>query len=196
MASGLQSVELDELTTNQIIINNDGLQYKHRYNILLPTINECYYNLQEEMDNIIISNTTQDIELFTITNALSTATANITSLGVLAATANLNALLAMDLANNKNWLIFWHAPFNYNLVNNHVYFNYDTNYFSRDASNNLTFNGFWGKDISNNLYFTSGKIGIGITSPNYDLDGLNNINCYEKYRNGTPLSSTLSLFLP
>ena len=45
----------------------------------------------------------------------------------------------MDLANNKNWLIFWHAPFNYNVINNHVYLNYDTNYFSIDASDNLTF---------------------------------------------------------
>ena len=56
---------------------------------------------------------------------------------------------------------------------------------------------FWKKDISNNLSFTSGKIGIGVTSPgaNYSLDVLNNINCAEIYRNGTPLSSTLSLFL-
>ena len=100
-ATGLKSVELDELTTNQIIINNEGLQYKHKYNILLPTITKGYYNLQEELDNIMIGNTTQDIELFTITNALSTSTTNITSLGVLAATANINALQAMDLANNK-----------------------------------------------------------------------------------------------
>ena len=28
-ATGLKSVELDELTTNQIIINNGGLQYEH-----------------------------------------------------------------------------------------------------------------------------------------------------------------------
>ncbi len=57
---------------------------------------------------------------------------------------------------------------------------------------------FWKKDIRNNLSFTSGKIGIGVTSPgaNYSLDVLNNINCAEIYRNGTPLSSTLSLFLP
>ncbi len=48
------------------------------------------------------------------------------------------------------------------------------------------------------LYFTSGKIGIGITNPgaNYSIDVLNNINCGEIYRNGTPISSTLSLFLP
>ena len=65
-----------------------------------------------------------------------------------------------------------------------------------DASNNLTFNDFWGKDISNNLHYTSGKIGIGITRPMYDLDVFNNINCFEMYRNGTPLTSVLSLFLP
>ena len=62
----------------------------------------------------------------------------------------------------------------------------------------LTLNDFWKKDVSNNLTFTSGKIGIGVTSPgaNYSLDVLNNINCAEIYRNGTPISSTLSLFLP
>ena len=53
---------------------------------------------------------------------------------------------------------------------------------------------FGKKDISNNLYFTSGEIGIGITRPMYDLDVSNNINCFEIYRNGTPLSSILSLF--
>ena len=30
----------------------------------------------------------------------------------------------------------------------------------------------------------------------FDLDVLKNINCNEIYINGTPLSSTLSLFLP
>ena len=48
-ATGLKSVELDELTTDQIIINNEGLQYLHKYNILLPTMTEGYYNLQEEL---------------------------------------------------------------------------------------------------------------------------------------------------
>ena len=41
-----------------------------------------------------------------------------------------------------------------------------------DASDNLTFNDFWKKDVSNNLYYTSGKIGIGVTKPKYDLDVL------------------------
>ena len=39
-ATGLKSVELDELTTDQIIINNEGLQYFHKYTILLPTVTE------------------------------------------------------------------------------------------------------------------------------------------------------------
>ena len=56
----------------------------------------------------------------------------------------------------------------------------------------------WNKYVINNIYFNSGKIGIGVTSPgaNYALDVLTNINCAEIYRNGTPISSTLSLFLP
>ncbi len=62
----------------------------------------------------------------------------------------------------------------------------------------LTLNtNFWRKDISNNTYFVSGKVGIGLTNPasNCILDVSGNINCNEIYRNGTPISSTLSLFL-
>ena len=32
-ATGLKSIEIDELNTPQIIINNEGLQYYHEYNI-------------------------------------------------------------------------------------------------------------------------------------------------------------------
>ena len=150
-ATGLKSIELDELTTNQIIINNEGLQYYHNYNILLPTVTEGYYNLQEELDNIMISNTTQDVELIQLQSGLSTAQANITTLGTLAGTSNANALAAIDLANQKNWIIFWHPPFNYNVNNNHVYFNYDSTYLKIDTSNNLTLSDtFWKKDVSNN----------------------------------------------
>ncbi len=39
-ATGLKSVELDELTTNQIIIDNEGLQYIHKYSILFATVTE------------------------------------------------------------------------------------------------------------------------------------------------------------
>ncbi len=55
---------------------------------------------------------------------------------------------------------------------------------------------FWKKDVSNNIYINSGKIGVTSPGANYDLDVLNNINCAEIYRNGTPIFSTLSLFLP
>ena len=106
-ATGLKSVELDELTTNQIIINNEGLQYYHNYNILLPTITEGYYNLQEELDNIMISNTTQDLELFNLQQGLTTAQGNIATLGTLAGTANINALAAIDLANQKAGYYFF-----------------------------------------------------------------------------------------
>jgi hypothetical protein len=32
-ATGLKSVEIDELNTNKIIVNNEELQYYHEYNI-------------------------------------------------------------------------------------------------------------------------------------------------------------------
>ena len=196
-ATGLKSVEIDELTTNQIIINNEGLQYYHNYNILLPTVTEGYYNLQEELDNIMISNTTQDLELLQLQQGLTTAQGNITTLGTLAATANINALAAIDLANQKSWILFFQKPLRCDISNN-IYLDFDTNYFTVDSSNNLTLNNLWKKDISNNLYFTSGKIGIGVTNPgaNYNLDVGGNINCSEIYRNGTPISSMISLFLP
>ena len=118
-------------------------------------------------------------------------------MGTLAGTANVNALAAIDLANQKSWILFFQKPLRSDISSN-VYLDFDTNYFSIDASNNLTLNNFWKKDISNNLYFTSGKNGIGLTNPgtSYRLDVLGNINCSEIYRNGTTISSTLSIFLP
>ncbi len=74
-------VEIDELNASKIIINNEGLQYYHEYNILLPTMNQGFYNLQEEIDDIMISNTTQDLELIQLQAGLSSAQASITSLG-------------------------------------------------------------------------------------------------------------------
>jgi hypothetical protein len=158
---------------------------------------EGFYNLQEEMDNIMISNTTQDLELIQLQQGLITAQGNITTLGAGLFLAAGEATAALDLANQKSWILFFQKPLRSDISSN-VYLDFDTNYFSIDASNNLTLNNFWKKDISNNLYFTSGKIGIGLTNPdtNYKLDVLGNINCSEIYRNGTPLSSTLSLFLP
>jgi len=100
-ATGLKSIEIDELNTPQIIINNEGLQYLHKYNILLPTVTEGFYNLQEEMDNIMISNTTQDLELIQLQAGLSTAQANITTLGAGLFLTTGTATPALDLANQK-----------------------------------------------------------------------------------------------
>jgi hypothetical protein len=44
-ATGLKSVELDELTTDQIIINNEGLQYFHKYTIYIY----CYQQSQKDI---------------------------------------------------------------------------------------------------------------------------------------------------
>ncbi len=186
------------MNTPQIIINNEGLQYYHEYNILLPTINKGFYNLQEEMDNIMISNTTQDLELIQLQAGLTTAQENITSLGAGLFIVGGTAASALDLVNQKSWILFFQKPLRCDISNN-IYLDFDTNYFSIDASNNLTLNNeFWRKDISNNTYFVSGKVRIGLTNPacNYILDVSGNINCSEIYRNGTSISSTLSLFLP
>jgi hypothetical protein len=198
LATGLKSIEIDEIKTDKIIIDNTGLQYLHEYNVLLPTMNERYYNLQEEMTNIMISNTTQDLELTQLQSSLSTTNANLTATAATAAGAAVTATAALNLANQKNWIILWQKPLRTDISNN-VYLDYNPNYFSIDTSNNLTLNSSsWAKDVSNNLYFTSGRVGIGLTNPasNYKLDVFGNINCQEVYRNGITLASTLSNFLP
>ncbi len=105
-------MSIDELTTNQTyqrIINNEGLQYFHKYNILLPTMTENYYNLQEELDNILllnimISNTTQDLELIQLETRMGSAEGSITTLGA-------GLLLALDLVNQKSWIFIFSKPF-------------------------------------------------------------------------------------
>ncbi len=124
------------------------------------------------------------------------AEGNITTLGAGLLLAAGEATAALDLANKKSWILLSKKPSRTD-INNIVYLGFDTNYFRVDTSKNLSLsNTFWKKDVSNNLYFNSGKIGIGSTNPgaNYALDVLTNINCAKIYRNGTPISSTLSLF--
>ena len=141
----MKSVELDELTTNQIIINNEGLQYLHKYNILLPTITEGYYNLQEELDNIMISNTTQDLELIQLETRMGAAEGSITTLGAGLFLTAAEATAALNLANQKSWVLFFQKPLRTDISNN-VYLDFDTNYFKVDTSNNLSLSDtFWKK---------------------------------------------------
>ena len=79
--------------------------YFHKYNILLPTMTEGFYNLQDEMDNIMISNTSQDVELIQLQSGMIKVKSDIVDLGAIAGAANINALGAIDLANQKSWLI-------------------------------------------------------------------------------------------
>ena len=65
---------------------------------------EGYYNLQEELDNIMISNTTQDLELIQLQSGLSAAQASITTLGAGLFLTSGGLLLALDLINQKSWI--------------------------------------------------------------------------------------------
>ncbi len=49
---------------------------------------------------------------------------------------------------------------------------------------------------SSNLIWdnSNNRLGIGTTNPGYKLDVSGNMNCSEIYRNGTTITSTLSLF--
>ncbi len=99
------------------------MQYLHEYNILQPTVTEWYHNLQEESDNIMVSNTTQDLELIQLQSGLTTAQWNIISLGVLAGTANANALAAIKLANKKSWILFFQKPLRCDISYIYIYVN-------------------------------------------------------------------------
>jgi hypothetical protein len=59
------------------------------------------------MENIIISNTMQDLELIQLQSGLTTTTGNIASLEVLTGTTHINALAAIDLVNQKSWILFF-----------------------------------------------------------------------------------------
>ncbi len=75
---------------------------------MIPTVTEGFYNLQEEMDNIMISNTMQDLELLQLQAGLSTTNENSAPVAGGAATS---ALTAIDIANQMNWTIFLACSF-------------------------------------------------------------------------------------
>ena len=87
------------------------------------------------MDNIMISNTSQDVELIQLQSGMIKVKSDIVDLGALAGTANINALGAIDLANQKSWLLFFQKPLRSDISNN-VYLDIDTNYFKVDTSSN------------------------------------------------------------
>ena len=67
---------------------------------------------------LMISNTTKDLELIQLETRMGTAEGNITTLGLLAGTANINALAAIDLANQKSWILFFKKPLRSDISSN------------------------------------------------------------------------------
>ncbi len=49
----------------------------------------------------------QDLELIQLQSGLTTTTGNIASLEVLTGTTHINALAAIDLVNQKSWILFF-----------------------------------------------------------------------------------------
>jgi hypothetical protein len=145
----------------------------------------------------MISNTTQDLDFTTNTSWFDISASRYYKFRGYFSPYISGHIVSIRFSKKKSWILFFRKPLRSDISSN-ICLDFDTNYFSIDASDNLTLNDFWKKDVSNNLVFTSGKIGIGLTNPdtNFKLDVLENRNCSEIYRNGTPLSSTLSIFLP
>ena len=68
---------------------------------------EGYYNLQEELDNIMISNKTQDLELIQLETRMASAEGSITTLGAGLLLTSGGVILALDLVNQKSWILFF-----------------------------------------------------------------------------------------
>ena len=83
----------------------------------------------------MISNTTQDLELIQLQAGLSTAQANITTLGAGLFLTTGTVTSALDLANQKSWILFFQKPLRSDISSN-VYLDFDTNYFKVDTSSN------------------------------------------------------------
>ncbi len=79
----------------------------HEYKMLLPTVNEGFYHLQEEMDNVMIPSTTLDLKSIHWQSGLSSTNANLSTTAAQAGTAILNALAAINLANQKSWILLF-----------------------------------------------------------------------------------------
>jgi hypothetical protein len=81
---------------------------------------EGYYSLQEELDNIMISNTVQDVELLQLETRMSAAEGSITTLGAGLLLTSGGLILALDLVNQKSWILFFQKP-NYQTTNIRIF---------------------------------------------------------------------------
>jgi hypothetical protein len=84
------------------------------------------------MDNIMISNTTQDVELLQLQTELSAVQADIISLGAGLVVAGGTAATALDLVNQKSWILFFQNPLRSDISSN-AYLDFNPNYFTIDS---------------------------------------------------------------
>ena len=87
-----------QLTTNEYS-SGTGNYHSTNFNNLKNTYG--YYNLQEELDNIMISNTNQDLNLIQLETRMASAEGSTTTLGAGLLLTSGGTLLALDLVNQK-----------------------------------------------------------------------------------------------
>ncbi len=78
---------------------------------------------------------------------MTSAQASITSLGATLALTSAGTLFALDLVNQKSKILFFQKPLRSDISSN-LYLDYDTNYFSIDANDNLTLSDFGKKTLA------------------------------------------------
>lgn len=214
-ATGTKDIEADtidaqEITvgTNNVIVDQTGLQVYHPYNLELPLVFSGFWNVHDEIENIQILNDYQNFEINVICAKLGITQATLSAIQseVLAGTAlstavgsvtGVNAIQA--LADKQDKIHVFSNPISYNdtsSTNRILSLKYDTT-LSLDASNNLkvTNPSVWTVLNTSNptnikMYYPptgfAGSIGIGTTDPQTLVDISGNLTVRGTlYKNGS-----------
>ena len=107
----------------------------------MPTVQSGYWNVHDELESLSVNITAHDVEFLALTNSLSSTDAKATSALAIGTAAQATATAAsgtatnaLALAGQKNNIMTWSNPFNYN--NDTLTLKYDSS-LTLDPSGNL-----------------------------------------------------------